>query len=114
MPPDLSNLRRDIATLAARKTARRYGWPRDWRPQSVVNPEDGSPYTDEGAWELIAHLCESGVDIENKVIDEGHGGKAAYVIIVEHGGKRLYIKVQLGSGCIIGRSFHYSHHEKGS
>ncbi|BBD02447.1 hypothetical protein YGS_C2P0461 [Sphingobium sp. YG1] len=39
-------------------------------------------------------------------------GKTGYVMIVEgFGGEKIYIKLQLGSGQVIGRSFHISVNE---
>lgn len=113
MPPDLSSIREQLALLAARKSARRYGWPRDWRPATVENPMDGNPFTEQGAWDFIADLLSQGIEIEHTIIDEAKGGKNAYVIKTRLNNRQLYIKLQLGSGVIWGRSFHYSHHEKG-
>ena len=113
MPPDLSSIRQQLALLAARKRARRYGWPRDWQPGTVTNPMDGNPFTEQGAWDFIAELLSAGIEIEHLIIDEVKGGKSAYVIKTELNNRHLYIKLQLGNGCIIGRSFHYSYHEEG-
>jgi len=113
MPPDLSSIRKQLATLTGRKRARRYGWPRDWQPGTVTNPEDGNPFTMQGAWEFIAELLSQGVELEHVIIDEAKGGKSAYVIKTELNNRQLYIKLQLGNGCIIGRSFHYTYHEQG-
>ena len=80
---------------------------RRWR--SRRNP---SRLTEVGAWEFIAELLESGNEIQEIELDNPRG-KTGYVILASGGAQRLdiYIKLQLGNGAVIGRSFHYS--EKG-
>ena len=90
------------------------GWPCDWRPRAVVDPRDPDQqvFTEVGAWEFIAELLESGNEIQEIELDNPRG-KTGYVILASGGAQRLdiYIKLQLGNGAVIGRSFHYS--EKG-
>ena len=66
-------------------------------------------FTDAAAWEHIAARLEEGHPIETV---ELHSPKGAigYVmkIDLEPGQAQLYVKLQLGSGKIIGRGFHYS------
>ncbi len=98
-----------MAVLARQRRKCILGWPRDWRPTEVVNPATGEPFTAWGAWEFIAELLERGHALEEVVLDNPPG-KRAYVMRVDLQRDRpqLYIKVQLGSGFIIGRSFHPS------
>jgi hypothetical protein len=70
------------------------------------------PFTPEGAWEYIGRLLEGGVEVETKILDPPEEGQTAYVINVAHGERMLYVKLQLGTGCVIGRSFHYSEHNE--
>lgn len=81
----------------------------------MVDPRDADQqvFTEVGAWEFIAELLEAGHPIQE--IDlEIPAGKKAYVLLASGGEKRpeIYIKVQLGSGQVIGRSFHYSERSK--
>jgi len=87
--------------------------PSKWKPHSVVNPESGEVFTDAGAWDFVASLLENGHPIEEIILDKPPG-KKAYVLIVEikTTSRNLYIKIQLGSGVIWGRSFHYSEYDK--
>lgn len=85
--------------------------PIDWRPGDVPNP-DGLlfPYFDDAkAWELIAKKLEDGHEVETKTLDHPPG-KTAYVMKIDlkPGRPQLYVKIQLGSGVVIGRSFHES------
>lgn len=85
--------------------------PTDWRPGEVPNPEGlVLPYFDEkSAWELIASKLESGHEVETVTLNQPPG-KTGYVMQVNlnPGRPSLYVKLQLGSGVVIGRSFHES------
>ena len=85
--------------------------PTDWRPGDVPNPEGVLlPYfDDDSAWELIASRLEGGHAVETVILDQPPG-KTAYVmkIDINPGRPLLYVKLELGSGCVIGRSFHES------
>ncbi len=85
--------------------------PCDWRPQQVRDPRSGQCFTANGAWEFITECLEAGQELE-EVMLQNPEGKTAYVMKVDVGAGRplLYIKLQLGSGAVIGRSFHYSEH----
>lgn len=90
------------------------GWPRDWRPQEVRNPASLEVFTERGAWHLIADLLERGQPVEVVILDNPKG-KTGYVMLADIGADvpLLYIKFQLGSGVVIGRSFHYSEFARG-
>jgi len=111
MPHDAQGIRHELWVLARRRSARVLGWPRDWKPTQVVDPRTGKPFTPVGAWEFVVELLESGIEIETKVLDPPEEGKLAYVIHAPLGRRNLYVKLQLGSGSIIGRSFHYSEYD---
>lgn len=109
------SIRNELIILARRSSARttefRPDRPTDWRPGQVRNPDGmlDSHFTDASAWEYIATILESGhpVDVVELYKPAGASG---YVIKIdiEPGMPQLYIKLQLGAGRIIGRSFHYS------
>lgn len=85
--------------------------PTDWRPSQVLNPDGilDSYFTDSSAWELIATKLESGHPVEVVELYKPRGAKGYVMKVdIESGKPQLYIKLQLGSGQIIGRSFHYS------
>lgn len=102
--------RHQLTILARRKSARVLGWPRAWRPYEILNPKTGEPFNDAGTWEFVASLLEDPtVTVEEVILDSPPASKG-YVIQTPLNGRYLYVKVQLGSGKIIGRSFHYSEH----
>ena len=97
----------------ARITAFRRDRPTDWRPGRVRNPDGllDTHFTDASAWELIATRLEHGEEVKVIELQTPRGAKG-YVMTIDLGPKvpALYVKLQLGSGKIIGRSFHYSEH----
>ena len=107
--------RHQLGVLARRKNARVTEFtcdrPTDWRPGQVRNPAGvlDTHFTDAAAWELIASRIENGHDLEVVELEKPPGARGYVMKIdLEQGQPQLYIKLQLGSGKIIGRSFHYS------
>ena len=111
---ECKSIRHQLITLARRKRARVVGWspvrPTDWRPHSVRNPGGilNTQFSDAAAWELIASQLEAGCEVETIILDKPPGAKGYVMLIELEPGRPIYIKLQLGSGKIIGRSFHYS------
>lgn len=109
------SIRHQMVVLARRKRARVTEFspdrPTDWRPGQVRNPDGilDTHFTDAAAWELIASKLKDGHPVEIVEMEKPPGA-AGYVmkIDIEPGQPLLYVKLQLGSGKIIGRSFHYS------
>jgi hypothetical protein len=83
--------------------------PCNWRPHQVIDPTTGRYFTEPSAWGLIGDLFEKPLPIEEVVLRDPPG-RTGYVVKValQVGLPDLYVKVQLGSGYVIGRSFHYS------
>jgi hypothetical protein len=77
--------------------------PTDWRPQQVINPVDGQPFTPRAAWHFVLDALARNEPLEQIEL-RAPAGKRGYVMVVDG----IYIKLQLGSGTVIGRSFHYS------
>lgn len=75
----------------------------------MTDPRSGAAFTEDGAWEYVAEQIEAGIAIE--VIQlEIPPGKRGYVMhLPSHDASvPIYVKLQLGSGVVVGRSFHYS------
>lgn len=104
--------RKELVGLCRRRRTRKSDFspamPTHWSPQQVRHPKTGEAFTDDSAWDFVAELLSSGHKIE--VIDlEKPPNKKGYVLKCEgYGDENIYIKLQLGSGCVIGRSFHIS------
>lgn len=94
----------------ARTSAPSPSRPTDWRPGKVRNPEGlFDTFTDPTAWEFVASRLEAGEEVEVIELRQPPGAKG-YVMKIDLGAgvPTLYVKLQLGAGKIIGRSFHYS------
>ena len=105
---DPEKYRQEFINLASRG-ARVLAHPHRWYPESVENPETGFPFSPASAWELIVACLERGDQIE--VIEmKKPPGTRGFVMYIQLQTDRslLYVKLQLGAGKIIGRSFHYS------
>lgn len=111
-----AEVRRDLVALCRRPQSRSAVFhrdrPTDWRPSSVLDPryaEWNFCFTDTTAWDYIAELLEGGIPV-GVITLETPAGATGYVIQTPHpSGSAIYIKLQVGSGRIYGRSFHYSY-----
>lgn len=107
-----NDLRKQLASLAGSSKTRTARFkperPTHWAPNTVKSPETGDYFTEQGAWFFIIDCIEQGQEIEQITLDKPPG-KAGYVMIIDgHGTDKIYIKLQLGSGHVICRSFHIS------
>ncbi len=110
------NTRNEAAKLARRKSARDTKFTREapceWNPQTVQNQKSGGMFTPDSAWEFVAEKLEDEKQKAQWVELRKPLGKKAIVLVVASNGEAIYIKVQLGAGKIIGRSFHYSDRQR--
>lgn len=83
--------------------------PVRWQPNSVKKPGGVAEYfTEESAWEFIATALCNGADVETIELDHPPG-KTGYVMLLGgHASDVIYVKLQLVSSLVIGRSFHLS------
>lgn len=110
-------LRGQLVALAKRTESRITKFsptaPTQWNPTEVRNPDGilDTHFTDPSAWELIASRLEAGEPVEVIKLRKPPG-RTGYVmkLRLEADAPPVYVKLQLGSGKIIGRSFHYSPH----
>ena len=105
----LESVRRQLIILAKRKSA----WitkftekrPTKWRPKTVLDPKTGDYFTDLGAKEYIIEKLEEGYPLDEVELEDPPGRKG-YAMTIKSGNGQIYIKLELGSGVIWGRSFH--------
>jgi hypothetical protein len=108
---------RQLAQNCRRKDSRFLGFPRDWNPGIVENPQSpGFTFSEFSAWEYIADLIEAGHPYEDFKFDNPAGAVGIEIKVdVGPNKPKIYIKLQLGKGNrAIGRSFHYSDFSKGN
>jgi hypothetical protein len=113
MPTELEAIRAEIIRLA-RDPKRRMVRPSAqdptvWQPTTVENPDCGISFTTLSAWHFLADGLEKGCALEEVELDRPPGLKG-YVVLISGGASKpkIYIKVRLNNGYLIGRSFHYS------
>ncbi len=111
MGDELEEIRHQLVVLCQRKGARKSEWsincPTEWQPTTVIEPQTGLPFTDAGAWEFVAEKLRDGLELETVQL-ERPPGSIGYVLKIPLGDRKLYVKLQLGAGKVVGRSFHYS------
>jgi hypothetical protein len=112
VPTNLASVRHQLTVLCKRKRARVVSFsptrPCDWRPHSVLDPATKRPFTSAGAWDFIAEKLELGHPIDEVELDHPPGRRGYVLVITLLDGRDLYVKLELLSGCVSGRSFHYS------
>ena len=69
-------------------------------------------FTDTGAWELITDRLKAGHPLEEVELHKPPGRKGYVMEIDLDADRPIYVKLELGSGQVIGRSFHYSERPK--
>lgn len=104
--------RKELARLCGSRRTRRSSFsptmPTHWSPQQVRHPATGDAFTDEGAWLFTAQLLTVGHPVEVITLKKPPGKKGYVLICGGVAPEKIYIKLQMGSGCVIGRSFHLS------
>jgi hypothetical protein len=110
---DIAAVRRQLIVLARRANARDTAFspsrPCEWRPTEVRSELTGYCVTEAWAWELIASQLEDGVVLNEIELLQPPGKKAYWFTFqIATGHPDVYVKLQLGAGKVIGRSFHYS------
>ena len=107
--------RRNLTRLASSRHTRTSAFssarPTDWRPTQVRNPNGllDDHFTDSTAWELIASALADGHPVEILELRKPPGAWGYVMKIdIEPGQPQLYVKLELGTGKVLGRSFHYS------
>lgn len=111
---DWDSLRFTLASMARRRDQRINQWtrecPSEWNPTQVINPETDIPFSDSSAWLFIAELLECNQCVFDEVPLRHPPGTIGYeaLVVIQPNCPKLYIKIQLMSGKILGRSFHYS------
>lgn len=85
--------------------------PTRWHPTQLRDPRctKGSCFTHESVWGFIADCMDDGVEIWEVPLKKPPGKKGYYFEIAGvDAGVLIYVKLQLGSDNVIGRSFHVS------
>lgn len=106
-----NDVRRCLAQRCRSKRTRRSDFQKEaptvWVPGTLRDPSTPDClFTDESAWIFVANALEAGVEVTVITLSRP-AGRTAYVMELEgHRGVKIYVKLQLGSDYVRGRSFH--------
>jgi hypothetical protein len=82
--------------------------PTKWHPTSLLHPEGGEPFTVDNCWAFIAAAIGAGTPVEAIELRKPQGKRGYVMKLQGHGGVVIYVKLQLLSDVVLGRSFHQS------
>lgn len=106
IPP---NIRQELIRLASKGATRKAVFtskaPTKWHPDQAYDPKTNEPYTRDAAWERVrAELV--GCDLKTLIMKRPPGKTGYWFQFHDAKGTKIYVKLQLGSGFVLGRSFH--------
>lgn len=106
IPP---NIRQELIRLSSKSATRKAVFtskaPTKWHPEQVYDPATGQPFTKDAAWERVRTELEN-CDLKTRVMDHPPGKIGYWFHFHDAKGTKIYVKLQLGSGFVLGRSFH--------
>lgn len=82
--------------------------PTKWHPTSLLHPESGEPFTADNCWTFVADAIEGGAAVEVIALRRPAGKRGFVLLLDGHGDIKIYVKLQLLSDILLGRSFHES------
>lgn len=104
--------RKELARRALSRRTRRSRFtpemPTKWHPTSLVHPKSGTPFTADNCWTFIADAINAGVAVEVISLLKPPGKRGFVLVLDGQNGVRIYVKLQLLSDIVFGRSFHES------
>lgn len=104
------NIRQELLRLCKESRSRTSVFSREapthWVPWKLYDPETGEAFTVNGAWLFIERALANGCQLQTIELDRPKGKTGYWFHGTDPFGTRIYVKLQLGSGLIIGRSFH--------
>lgn len=104
--------RAELVRRAGSRRTRRIGFtparPVKWHPTTLIHPAWGEPFTTDNCWSFIAAAIADGAPVEEIVLRHPPGKRAFVLKLPGAGGLTIYIKLELLSDVVLGRSFHES------
>jgi hypothetical protein len=105
---DRAELIRRAASRRSRRTSFSRERPTKWHPTSVMNPGDREPFTPDGCWSFLAEAIAGGAAVEVIALKHPPGKRGFVIMLPGMDGALIYVKLQLLSDVVLGRSFHLS------
>ncbi len=104
--------RAELIRRASSRRTRRASFSRErptkWHPTSLIHPGHGEPFTADGCWSFIADAIASGAPVEVITLRLPPGKRGFVIMLQGADGAAIYVKLQLLSDVVLGRSFHLS------
>lgn len=104
------NIRQELLRLCKESRSRTSEFsrkaPTHWVPWQLYDPETGEAFTVDGAWLFIERALADGCPLQTIELERPKDKAGYWCHGTDARGTRIYVKLQLGSGLIIGRSFH--------
>jgi hypothetical protein len=82
--------------------------PTKWHPTSLLHPDTGEPFTEDKCWAFVAAAIDAGEAIEVMELKKPAGKRGFVMKLAGHEQTTIYVKLQLLSDKVLGRSFHES------
>ena len=105
-----ANILQELIRLSAREATRRSEFskkaPTKWNPGEAIDPRSGQPYTPVAAWDRVHAELVAGCNLKKIPLDKPPGKFGYTFHFLDGANKRVYVKLQIGSGLVMGRSFH--------
>ncbi|MEM6301293.1 MAG: hypothetical protein AAF749_06095 [Pseudomonadota bacterium] len=112
---ELAIARREmIALIDNGRTTSRFSKkrPTHWSPYEVICPETGQVFTAFSCWSFVRQLLVDAHPMTVVRLDVPPGAKGFVMkVLGAEGCPEIYIKLQIGQGLLVGRSFHNSYPE---
>lgn len=104
--------RAELIRRASSRRTRRASFSRErptkWHPTSLIHPEHGEPFTSDGCWSFVAEAIAVGAPVEVIALRHPPGKRGFVMKLAGTDGVVIYVKLQLLSDIVLGRSFHLS------
>lgn len=104
------NIRQELIRLCSESRSRKSIFSREapthWAPWQLVDPSTSEAFTVDGAWEFVHRQLNEGCGLAVVDLEKPPGKRGYWFHCYDAKGTRIYVKLQLGSGVVIGRSFH--------
>lgn len=104
------NIRRELVRLCSSDRTRRAEFsrslPTHWSPTEGYDSATKEPFTRGGAWEAVCRQLAAGCALNAIELDIPKGKTGYWFHFHDARGTRIYVKLQIGSGVVFGRSFH--------
>jgi hypothetical protein len=82
--------------------------PTKWHPTSLLDPATSEPFTEDSCWSFVAEAIDAGAPVEVIELKRPAGKRGFVMKLAGYATTTIYVKLQLLSETVLGRSFHES------